>query len=257
MTASILLLLLAAFLVWVRWVLTVRLHGERIGLQDAGVIYWLFQLSTYMPGGVWQYVGITYLSHRRDISKKFAAIGTHHHQIIGVTGATLTFLGFGGTAFLGHGHLPIVLLLALLVLIAAWPPLLETATSLLLRLLGRSPISFDHRYRDVLPLVSLATLTWSMTGGGFYLLAAAIEPVTFTPLFIAVLPGAWVVGFVLLLAPGGLGVREAVLIALLGDLVASPLPIILSLASQLWMLLPELVYGGIFLALDRTKHASS
>jgi glycosyltransferase 2 family protein len=62
----------------------------------------------------------------------------------------------------------------------------------------------------------LAAVSWLSAGTAAWVLVAAITPGAPEPFFlVAAYAFAWLVGFLVVLAPGGLGVREATLIALL------------------------------------------
>ena len=91
-------------------------------------------------------------------------------------------------------------------------------------------------------------------GSAFALLAASITPVTpqqFAAL-IATWAAAYVIGYLSLLTPGGLGVREGVMILLLAPLFPAPVPTIIALAARLWMIVAEVVGAGIALVV-RTR----
>ncbi len=60
---------------------------------------------------------------------------------------------------------------------------------------------------------------------------------------------AWLVGFVSLITPGGLGVREGVLVALLHPLVDTADAAAMAVVARAWWTVVELGIAGIFVAL--------
>jgi hypothetical protein len=86
-------------------------------------------------------------------------------------------------------------------------------------------------------------------GSGFALLAAAVTPITATQFaaLVATWVAAYVVGYLSLLTPGGLGVREGVMILLLAPLFPVPVPTVIALAARLWVILGEVAGAAIAL----------
>jgi uncharacterized membrane protein YbhN (UPF0104 family) len=62
---------------------------------------------------------------------------------------------------------------------------------------------------------------------------------------------AWIVGFLSLPVPGGLGVREGVLVTLLQVFVPLPVSIIAALLARVWAILGMVVFFGVFVGVLR------
>jgi uncharacterized membrane protein YbhN (UPF0104 family) len=58
-------------------------------------------------------------------------------------------------------------------------------------------------------------------------------------------PVAWIVGLLAFVAPGGLGVREGVLAALLSGLLPGGMAVVVALASRVWITAVELVCAAV------------
>jgi hypothetical protein len=66
----------------------------------------------------------------------------------------------------------------------------------------------------------VSTCSWLVPGAAAWLIVAAMTPAAPNPAYVAgAYSFAWMLGFVIVLAPSGLGVREATLVALLGPQV--------------------------------------
>lgn len=247
-------ILISYLLIWGRWHLTARYLGENLSKRTSGMIYAFFQVSTYVPGGVWQYLQLNYLAEKTDLRKKTATAAMIQHQILGIIGAGTIFVAFGGAALLPHPPSLVVLLVIIgIVGVSAYPPLLRRAVNPILHRLGQEKIDVSMGYRQILLLTVIASSSWMLTATGFALLTQAFTGAALTPLLLAVFPGAWLTGFLLLLAPGGIGIREAAIVSFLSEIVSHPEAILLAIVSRLWTLLPEIVFGGIFLYVTLTN----
>ena len=134
------------------------------------------------------------------------------------------------------------------------PRFLEWSLNTLLRLFKRPPIKVTLTWRQ-LGLILFGYLgVWLIMGSAFALLAASLTPVTpqqFAAL-IATWAAAYVIGYLSMLTPSGLGVREGVMILLLAPLFPAPVPTIIALAARLWMVIAEVVGAAIALVV-RTR----
>src|SRR5690606_5561571 len=90
---------------------------------------------------------------------------------------------------------------------------------------------------QTLVLLAFYVATWALIGVGFALLVTAVGlGHEATPYLIGLFAGSWALGFLVLIAPGGIGVREAVMIAGLGALAPEPYPALIALLARVgWM----------------------
>jgi uncharacterized membrane protein YbhN (UPF0104 family) len=70
------------------------------------------------------------------------------------------------------------------------------------------------------------------------------------PALVGIFAGAWVIGFLSFLAPGGLGVREGILVYLLGFYLPSHVAIVVTLLSRLWVTAAELMGMALTFGFD-------
>jgi hypothetical protein len=100
-------------------------------------------------------------------------------------------------------------------------------------------------------------LSWALYGAAFQLLAVGLFGASSgtTPSYIAAFTLSYLIGYLALFAPGGLGVRETVLAGLLvaAGLDVDPNATILVLFSRLWMTLLEAAPGLVLIALSRAR----
>jgi uncharacterized membrane protein YbhN (UPF0104 family) len=159
-----------------------------------------------------------------------------------ITGTAVAVLVLGAT-----GRAPRLVLLALPVLVALLTPrLLGWSLQTLFRVARRRPLHQVPDGRHLLTACAWAAAMWLCYGVHLYLLTVAVgDPVPVT-VNAGVFAAGWVVGFVLLIAPAGVGPREAAIVALLplgaaaGLTVALVSRLIMAIADGAWAALTAL-----------------
>lgn len=223
------------------------------------------QLAKYVPGNVGQYIGRVGISLARGIPARALAATLVIETFLMIASAVGVGVGAGVLSNVGtralHRYAPQLTLVALLVTLAVaglWV-FRRVAPMMLRRFVPNHAKILDGALSPPLPALSAAfglycTMYVGM-GAGLILLAHTMLPnlphASYWPL-ISACALAWVVGFVTPGAPGGLGVREALLVVMLapsfGAATASVLVIALRIATTLadvfsfvagWLLLPR------------------
>ncbi len=99
------------------------------------------------------------------------------------------------------------------------------------------------RWRDGVALLALSIANWLLYGVAFHLFLAAFVPLPLSA-FAAVTATnalAFVVGYLAVFAPGGLGFKEGAMALLLAGLVPPAVAASLAIASRLWTVAGEVV----------------
>ena len=200
------------------WRMLLSALGSPVALSDAGAVFFVGQLGKYVPGSVWTFAMQAQLGRRHGVparsSVTASALFLMLHTFTGLTLAGL--LAAGGVV---HTEVGAVwwLLLATVGAVALTPPVLRLLGD---RLAGAGVrTSFDAT--DLARSVALMSVVWVCYGLCLWLLMPLGRP---EDLFAAVAAFALAhaAGVLLVLAPAGLGAREAVLIALLSPAVGVP-----------------------------------
>lgn len=244
--ASLVTLIPAWLLVSLRWGLTLRVMNIPIGWWASIRIWFLSQSGRYLPGGVWSYVARFYLS-RSGIAREAIIASMVLETGLRVVSEVLVFLFslpfWADTGFLGVESVLVLVGGVGLGLVLLHPTLLERFSGMtLLRRVGLSAIDLSGlRYCNVLVLLIYYIMTVVVVGGSFYLLVVALYPVPLRlfPALTGSLAASMVFGFLVPLAPNGLGVREGILAFLLGQVMPSSVAIVISVASRIWLSLGE------------------
>jgi uncharacterized membrane protein YbhN (UPF0104 family) len=240
-----------------QWRFSLQKLGAAIGFLKVLRIYFVANLGRYIPGKVWQFMGWFYLLEQEGVGPAQTLPSMAINQVLqNMTGLALAFIVLASlrAAELGQWLLPLLVLVPL-GLIVIQPPVLERVLNWGLRLFRRGPVAIELTAWDLACFTAVHFLIWLCYGLAFYLFTRALYPVPLErlPALAGIFAGAWVIGFLSFLAPGGLGVREGILVYLLGFYLPSPVAIVVTLLSRLWVTAAELIGTALAFGLD-VKH---
>jgi uncharacterized membrane protein YbhN (UPF0104 family) len=227
------------------WLYLLRRLGTSAPLSWI-TLFFKSQLAKYLPGSVWQYAGRVGLAHNRgvpiqpallsvvaEIGYSAVAAAAAASLILGWVAAAGVFLGLAGLLALGH---------AVRGRIAA---LVVRAPS------DRGNGRLDRQsvlatLRAAPAAVVLYLVVWGMYGIAFWATGRALfaVPASDIPRYIGVFALAWLAGLVAFFAPGGIGVREAVIAALLAGPLGQADAIVLAATSRIVLSTIDLVAGA-------------
>jgi glycosyltransferase 2 family protein len=247
-----------AFLIQVwRGILTAWDQGGRLSSWQAARIWFVSNLGRYVPGKVWQIATMGVMAQQRGISPVAAAGSALVVNLANVATGFVVVLATGAAVFRSFadagprsGLIVAAVLAAGLLLL---PLALAWAAPLVARL-SRNRLVLPHLPARAVWLAALGTaVAWVLYGVAFRLFSTAVVPgaAGATPLYVATYTSSYLVGYLALLAPGGLVVREAMLVAGLTGLGLLPAPEawVVALTSRLWITLIEAIPGLLFLLL--------
>jgi hypothetical protein len=247
------------------WTRTLRWWSQTPAFRTAVRIWFLANLARYIPGTVWQFVGLAAMSRRAGIAPGAATGAVLLQQLVLLaTGIAIT----AGLApqFLGpwagrQSRLGVVLLvgISLLVLTAVLPWAGRLVRTLGARF-GRETMTWpDPPKPEFAGYVAALTVPWFAYGVAFHLFAAAMfGGNSQIPLetSVAAFVGSYVAGLIAVFAPGGLVVRETALVLALTGAVGAERALFLSVGSRLWLVSVELLTALGVLAVHRITRDS-
>ncbi|GAA1263295.1 lysylphosphatidylglycerol synthase transmembrane domain-containing protein [Sphaerisporangium rubeum] len=231
--------------------------GSPLPLRDAGKVFFVGQLGKYIPGSLWPVLAQMELGRDLGVPRPRSAAAfflTYPVYLAsGITVAVLTLPGLAGGSVTRYAWL----LLLLPVLVAALHPrVVNGLLSFGLRLLKRPPLERPLTRRGVLVSAAWAFTGWAAYGAHLALIVAglgATGPRAFTLSFGA-FALAWCLGFVVVIAPAGAGVREVAMVAALAPVLDAGPAIAAALCSRLVVSLGDLICAAAAgLAARRTK----
>ncbi|OGC76441.1 MAG: hypothetical protein A2145_03980 [candidate division Zixibacteria bacterium RBG_16_40_9] len=252
--SSIILLFINFFLGSYSWFLIMRNMKEKLSFKKSMKIIAKSQLAKYIPGGIWQTLGRVYLMERENISKTKVLIGSLVEiQFVVFTALIFYFLIFFSgwrpkfLAQVYQDYKIISLILVLVLLVSFHPKFIKGLVGFLGRVFKMSTYEINLKWKDVFLLLGVFFSAWVIQGTAFFLLLNSIYK---TPLnfFIAIVGShiiSWIMGFLVLFAPGGMGVREGVLAVLLKTFLPLPIALGISLLSRVWTVVCEVILALI------------
>ncbi|MBD2606696.1 UPF0104 family protein [Scytonema hofmannii FACHB-248] len=213
---------------WAGWVWTWVLQELNQPVESVHFIqvYLKTNIAKYLPGNIWHHYGRIVAAKNANVLPSAATLSVLLEPLLMAAAALIIIISFGGTFAAGNVNLlaQIAQLLALLgVLCVVHPRFLNPTIRFLQRLkarmsntIAKSNPSVSIRRYPVRPLLGELGFL-GLRSLGFILTMFALGPLNFSqiPLLMGAFSFAWLVGFVVPGAPGGLGVFEATAIALL------------------------------------------
>jgi hypothetical protein len=229
------------------WKMVARHTGGRLGLWKAYAIHFLAQVGKYVPGMVWSAIGKFALSrdsgmtgvqtgHALVLETVFIVFGCLFVAMPLVSDAALA-VGLSGTE-----AILLAVAIGLLTLAAAHPVVFGFLVGLAGRVTGKRIEAQRVPFVEILKTIPVYVSIFLFVGLGFWLLALGfgLEIPFFPGVFLY--PTAFGVGYLVVLAPGGLGVRELVLVWLIR--MAAPgsepgMAELVAVAARIWITLGE------------------
>ena len=254
--------LVASFLCSIQaWRAILLALGSRMGFRDSWFVITGSYAAKYLPGHVWVIGGRMLLARRKGVPEKISAVAMVLETAALLGGALIAFglslpwmVRDGLPQWIWWLFLPVPLILVLM-----FTPLLERAVAFAARKVLRREVRMSVRAPGLLAALALCTVSAIIQGAAFFALVRSLYPLAprLLPDVIGAYNGAWAAGFLSVVAPGGLGVREGALTAMMGALITVPVAIIAAAVARLWITVFEVVMALVGLRLGRDQTATS
>ncbi len=230
--------------------------GGELRFGSAVRIWTVSNLGKYLPGKVWSIGALGMLAEREGVSGVTAASAALLNAVLNL-GA-----GFGVVALAGAGEIhrvptwvrtvAVVSSLLFLIGVAVLPRILPPMLMRLSKWRCVEPHVQQLAAGTLWRITALHALSWVGYGLAFQAFARGVTPhIAGAPvMFVAVYSASYLFGYLMLFAPGGIGVRETAIVWLLlaSGLALRADAIFLSLASRVWLTAVEVLPGVISLA---------
>lgn len=254
---SLVVMLMALFLMSVVLAAIFGTFSKSVSLAKAFKIAYLSQLGRYIPGKIWQVFGMIYLAGKEGISKTEAITSFALAQVFATPPAILIvclYLIFAGNLSLeafditviGYALGAVVLISIIVLLKPSW---LRGLINYLLARFGKDTISFQIRKKSGGKILFTYFIGWNLYGLAFYLFLISVSDFPAGHYFeaVGIFCTAYLIGYWSILTPGGIGVREAVLVLLLAPYFSPGVAAAVVAFARLWSIVGELIASGIAL----------
>jgi uncharacterized membrane protein YbhN (UPF0104 family) len=249
-TAASLLLLGAYFFSAALWGMLVQdLGGPRLPVWTSVQLFMIANRGRYLPGKVWQIAGLATLARGHGVPPATGAGAAVLGQGIALVAASAIGLGAVLTApppypTWGAGVGVAIAILVVLVSIPSVFAPLARAWFRLSRTEAPPALGSVHALR----WLALYALNWGAYALSFWILARSLGVDAGVVPAASAFAAAYVLGYVMIFAPAGLGPREGFLIAFLTPHVGATASGVVAVVARLWTTLVELVPAGLFWA---------
>lgn len=215
-----------------------------LSLKKTFKIFYISNLGRYIPGKIWQFVGMYYLLDKENVNRVKAASCVLWSNILITMAGILIGLP---TLFIFYYRFNVFSLIVtaffgLTFLFLMQPRFINYISRPVFRKMNRDFVDISLPFSKIIFLLSFCCIIWVLYGIGFFLLASAVTAIEmrFLPLFMGSFAAAYIVGFAALFAPGGIGVREGALAYLLSFYLPLPVATIISILARIWFTLGEI-----------------
>jgi len=258
LVASAVIVLATYALLIETWRVLLRGWEHDIPYLDAARIWTISNLGKYLPGKVWAITALVVMTRRYGVS---AAEGAATSVLLTLIN---TIVGFvvaivAGAALLQLPPVLVVVVAVLAMVVLASPAALPKIGVMAGRVFGRTIVLRPLAHRVLLISAVLTAVAWMMYGIAFRLFVLGVLGVAPGALrdYVAVFAGSYLLGFVAIFSPAGVGVREGAMgFALQRAGFALGPAWLVVVASRLWLTALEVIPPLLFLAFVRRSRLS-
>jgi len=221
-------------------------------------ISWLSRMGKYVPGKVLSVAGAVYLLRRRGVPGALATsiifLNSLLLVIVGIMMAAPLVLWEPVRKATSVGWVPGLALIGIGILLLH-PRILLATVNAVLRKLNRPPLQRMPRMRDYFKPVVCVLCHFPLAGLATWLLARSLTdvPAAWLGIYISGTALAATMGFLALFAPGGLGVREGILLLILTPSVGAEMAALIAVTLRLFQILIELIMAACALLILRRE----
>lgn len=232
------------------WTLLLRTMGgaaAAVPIREGTTIWLTTMLTRYIPGNIWHIVGRLAMANQLGVSRTQVLASATVEQLLVLMSALIVF-GLSVPFWRGGAGPERWLLLLIPVGLLLLHPqifgrgLIWAATSL-----QRPALAWSYRFHEIVLVLGAFVLANGAAGGALVVVIGSLTPFPAdqTAFVIGAAALAWVIGYLSILTPSGLGVREAALTGLLSQVFPLPVAIMASLIYRLALTLGEIAAVGL------------
>jgi len=222
--------------------------SSKLPFKKAFKIWFYSNLGKYVPGKIWSVMGMVYMCEKEGIPKAATLSSAILNQLLNIIGGLILVLILSGTKFLSGMSKLYYLPLILVFVISLYPRVMEKILNWGLKKLKKEPVKINLNFKENLFFTLLFMLAWGVYGVAFniFIMSLTDSPLSNWPFLTSIFAFSYIIGFLSIFVPGGLGVREGILVYYLSSYFPLPVATLIALLSRLWMTAVEL--SGLLVA---------
>jgi glycosyltransferase 2 family protein len=254
-----------AYLVLIQtWRRIVARWDRDLSFVDAARIWLVSGLGRYVPGKLWAIAAMGAMAQRAGVSPVAATGSSVLNVVVNIAAGFVVVMATGwrllALPYAGAPVVAVTIVVLAVILLMAVPWLTPQLLQLAQRVTGRSTVVGTPPRGAIGYAVVGNLIGWILYGLAFQLLARALFGSAPGGLaaYVAVYALSYLVGYLALLAPAGVGVREASMVALMpaAGLASAPQALVLAVASRLVLTILDIVPGLLLVGRDAVRRPS-
>ena len=226
--------------------------GSRLSITEAWRNFFIGQLSKYIPGSIWPVLAQSELGADRGIPRSRSALSVLlSYAVMTCSGGVVAAVTLPFATAASVAQYFWILLLIPLGAVLLSPPVLNRMLRFVLRLARRPTLDQGVSYRGLARAVTWALAGWLSNGIMIYLLLRQLAGDRQGTLLVSIggYSLSWAAGFLAVFAPAGVGVREAVMIAVLHTRATVAIALTVSLVGRALSVVADATTGSVAAAL--------
>ena len=247
-------LLFAALICMVQiWRFILKKLGSILPFKTSWRIWFFSNLGRYLPGKVWQIMGMVYLCEKENVPKvrTFTAIvlGLSLFSLSGLLLMYVYMLLVGTAHFAQYTYVFLFFIPCCIIVI--YPSIFEKILNFFLRLFKKDQVDIRISFKTMVTLFLFYILIWGVYGLAFFFFVNSVYPVSYLhfPEFVCIFSASYVIGLLAIFVPAGIGVRETLLTTFLSLLIPVHFATVVALLARLWFTAGEMAGAAIGLKL--------
>jgi hypothetical protein len=226
--------------------------GSPLSVATAARIVCVGQLGKYVPGSVWPVLAQMEIASAHKVPRTRTGLASILSMLTALlTGLVVTAIVLPFTS--GNTPYEWTLIVAPFLLACLYPKVLNWGFAKLLKLARRPPLEQPLSARALGICLGWSFASWICYGLQIWVLAIQLGAPAgrALPLAIGAFAFAWSAGFVVILAPAGVGVREAVMVAMLHPALTTGSALAVALVSRAVTLVADVITASVAAAYYR------
>ncbi|NQX24409.1 YbhN family protein [Curtobacterium sp. VKM Ac-2852] len=230
------------------WRAMMSASGFRVRLAAASSIFFVGQLGKYIPGGVWSIAAQAELGRAHGLQRTGSAVAALASMLVSmVTAAVVGIVAVLLASSTGFATFWWLIPLIVVGLVCLTPPVLGRLIAVAFRILRRPAQDTTLTWTGTVMSLVWSLVMWLAYGvqATLVLRVFGADSPTLLPVAVGAYAVAWLVGFVVVIAPAGIGPREGILVLLLGSVAGGSAPFALAVISRVFMTIGDVVLAGV------------
>lgn len=243
------------FLTVLAWFTILQGLGAKLTLRQTLRVWMFANLGRFIPGTIWQYLGRVALAEKQGLARPLV-VGSLVLEIslLLISGVLLVILSVPFWGIPSPLDLRYLLIFTPLLIVVLKPEWFGRVSRMIQKLLRRDEtvVNLDLPVKFSLTALFFEGLSFTLSGVVVFLLLRAIIPLPAMTLLsiVGMYALSWLIGYVTLIAPGGVGVTEGSLAALLSLYAAFPLASVVAVGFRVVLTIVELITLAVVLLIN-------